>query len=72
MLPGLPSLLLRASREEIDLKPYYKSKKTPCRYCEYKSICSFNMGGCENKYNYIDKKSKEEILEKIKNERFIK
>ena len=57
---------------KIDLKPYYKSKKTPCRYCEYKSICSFNMGGCENKYNYIDKKSKEEILEKIKNERLIK
>ena len=51
----------------IDLKPYYKEKKTPCKYCDYKSICSFNMGGCENKYNYIDKKSKEEIFENIKN-----
>ncbi len=51
----------------IDLKPYYKDKKTPCKYCDYKSICSFNMGGCENSYNYIDKKSKEEILHKIKN-----
>lgn len=51
----------------IDLKPYYKDKKTPCKYCDYKSICGFNMGGCENKYNYIDKKSKEEILSKIKN-----
>ena len=51
----------------IDLKPYYKDKKTPCKYCDYKSICSFNMGGCENSYNYIDKKSKEEILQKIKN-----
>ena len=51
----------------IDLKPYYKDKKTPCKYCEYKSICGFNMGGCDNKYNYIDKKSKEEILAKIKN-----
>ncbi len=56
----------------IDLKPFYKDKKTPCKYCDYKSICGFNMGGCENKYNYIDKKSKEEILSKIKNERFIK
>ena len=56
----------------IDLKPFYKDKKTPCKYCDYKSICAFNMGGCENKYNYIDKKSKEEILSKIKNERFIK
>lgn len=51
----------------IDLKPYYKDKKTPCKYCEYKSICGFNMGGCENNYNYIDKKSKEEILNRIKN-----
>ena len=52
----------------IDLKPYYKDKKTPCKYCDYKSICGFNMGGCENKYNYIDKKSKQEILDKIRNE----
>ena len=50
----------------IDLKPYYKDKKTPCKYCEYKSICGFNMGGCENSYNYIDKKSKEQILSEIK------
>ena len=48
--------------------PYYKDKKTPCKYCDYKSICGFNMGGCENKYNYIDKKSKQEILEKMRNE----
>ena len=52
----------------IDLKPYYKDKKTPCKYCDYKSICSFNMGGCENSYNYIDKKSKEEILRKLRDE----
>lgn len=51
---------------KIDLKPYYKNKKTPCRYCDYKSICGFNMGGCENKYNYIETKTKEEILNKIK------
>lgn len=50
----------------IELKPYYKEKKTPCKYCDYRSICGFNMGGCENNYNYIDKKSKEEILEKIR------
>ena len=52
----------------INLKPYYKDKKTPCKYCDYKSICSFNMGGCENSYNYIDKKSKEEILSKLSKE----
>ena len=52
----------------IELKPYYKNKKTPCKYCEYKSICNFNMDGCENQYNYIDKKAKDEILGKIKDE----
>ena len=52
----------------IELRPYYKNKKTPCKYCEYKSICNFNMGGCENQYNYIDKKAKDEILDKIKDE----
>ena len=51
----------------IDLKPYYKNKKTPCKYCDYKNICNFNMGGCENNYRYIDNKSKQEILEEIKN-----
>ena len=65
------TVIKQISREilggNIDLKPYYKDKKTPCKYCDYKSICSFNMGGCENSYNYIDKKSKEEILQKIKN-----
>ena len=64
------TVIKQISREilggNIDLKPYYKDKKTPCKYCDYKSICSFNMGGCENSYNYIDKKSKEEILRKLR------
>ena len=50
----------------IDLKPFYKNKKTPCSYCDYKNICNFNNGACLNKYNFIDEKSKQEILEKIK------
>lgn len=35
----------------IDIKPYYKNKKTGCDYCNYKSICQFNSSN--NKYNYI-------------------
>ena len=50
----------------IDLKPYNKKGKTPCEYCEYKSICGFNTRLCKNDYNYIDKKSKDEILNKMK------
>ncbi len=51
----------------IELKPYYKvaSKKTPCQYCTYKSICGFSKGFCGNNYNYIYNLSKEEIFDKM-------
>lgn len=50
----------------IDIKPSYntKSKKTPCEYCKYKSICNFDPN-C-NSYYYIQNKDKEQILEEIK------
>ena len=51
---------------KIDLKPYNKNGKTPCEYCEYKSICGFNPRLNGNKYNYIDKKSKDDIILKMK------
>lgn len=52
----------------INLNPYYntKTKKAPCEYCEYKSICQFKAGSYGNNYNYIGKKEKQEILEEIK------
>lgn len=50
----------------IDLKPYNKNGKTPCEYCEYKSICNFNSGICKNSYNYIKNINKDAILEIIK------
>ena len=52
----------------IDLKPYYKKGKTPCKYCEYKGVCGFNSRQNNNNYNYIDEKSKDEILFKMKQE----
>lgn len=55
---------------EIKLKPYYivSGKKTPCMYCEYKSICQFNPKNPDNNYFYISNKSKKEILEQIAKE----
>ena len=49
----------------IELKPYYKNKKTPCEYCSYKSMCGFNSGVVKKNYNFVDKMSKEEVLKKI-------
>ena len=50
----------------IELKPYNKNGVTPCEYCEYKQICNFNPSLYKNEYNYISKKDKDIILEKMK------
>lgn len=51
---------------KIDLKPYNKNGKTPCEYCEYKTLCGFNTKQNNNRYHYIDKKSKDDIIRKMK------
>ena len=64
-------LIKQISKEILDgninLRPYYivKEKKTPCSYCEYKSICQFNPKMEGNKYNYIGNKPRQEILDEI-------
>ncbi len=52
----------------IDLKPYYKDGKTPCEYCEYKSICRFDPKQKENTYQPIHKLSKDDIIRKMEKE----
>ena len=54
---------------KIDLKPYYsiKEKNTPCRFCEYKSICQFNPKFKGNDYKFIENRSEQEILDGINN-----
>lgn len=52
----------------IDIKPYYKNKSTPCGFCTYKAICQFDKNKFGNSYNYIPNLSNEEVWEKIENE----
>lgn len=54
----------------ISIKPYYKlkDKTSPCKYCDYKSICQFNKCGCKNEYRYIIYEDKQIVLENIKEE----
>lgn len=49
----------------IDIRPSYnvKKKKTPCEYCEYKSICNFDKS--KNEYSYVPNFEKEVVLEMI-------
>ena len=49
----------------IELKPYYKDKKTPCEYCIYKNICSFDKEVFKTKYRFVNKLGKEEFFNKI-------
>lgn len=51
---------------KIEIKPYHKKGKTPCEYCEYKTICGFNTKQNHNNYRYIEQKSKEDILKRMK------
>lgn len=53
---------------DIGINPYYntKNKRTPCEYCEYKSICNFNASDCGNGYNYINNAEKQAVLEMMK------
>ncbi len=49
----------------IELKPYNKDGKTPCEYCEYKSICTFDCRNKDNNYNYINKLTKDDIIKNM-------
>ena len=53
----------------IDLKPYYIVSKntTPCPNCNFKSICAFNPKFKGNDYKFIENKSRQKILDEIKN-----
>lgn len=51
---------------KIEIKPMYdkSGKKVSCEQCSYKSICAFNPK--INSYEYLQKKTKEEILDEIR------
>lgn len=53
---------------KIEIKPVYdvKQKKSACEYCQYKTICAFNSK--QNTYEYIQNKTKEQVLEELKKE----
>lgn len=63
-------LIKKISKEilegNIDIKPIYdiKTKTSACKFCEYKNICRFNSE--DNEYEYLGNKSRDEILNEIK------
>ena len=55
---------------EIALNPSYKlkDKKRACQYCPFRSICNFDVMLQENNYHRIENLSKEEIIERMREE----
>ena len=47
----------------IEKNPYKFGDKTPCEYCDYKSICNFDINLEDNNYKRISKKTMDEILD---------
>ena len=48
---------------EIKVRPYQLGTKTPCGWCEYRSVCRFDWQ--VNEYNRLESMGKEKALEKM-------
>ena len=52
----------------IDKNPYKSDKSCACTYCEYASVCNFDIKLEDNNYHKIYKKTLDEVIEKIQSE----
>lgn len=50
----------------IDKNPYKADKSCACTYCEFASVCNFDIKFEDNLYHKIYKKSLDEVIEKLK------
>jgi len=51
----LRKLLIVVSEGEISIRPYSKTNVKPCTYCEFYSICRFDINLEGNSYRYLKK-----------------
>lgn len=56
---------------EIQLNPSYKisDKKRACQFCPFRSVCEFDVMLPENDYHRLESLSKEEVLNRIREEK---
>ena len=50
----------------IDKNPYKADKSCACTYCEFASVCNFDIKFEDNSYHKIYKKTLDEVIEKLK------
>lgn len=53
------------SKGNIKMNPYKKGDDTPCRYCDYASICNFDVAEEEFGYRYLKKLDRDTFVDKI-------
>lgn len=46
---------------DISIKPVKNTKYSCCEFCRFSAICQFDSSMKDNKYNYVNKKSEEEV-----------
>lgn len=51
---------------KIDIIPYKKDKETACDYCDYSSICQFDISIKQNNYKIISDKKDDEIWDLLR------
>ena len=53
---------------KVETEPYELSKKTPCKYCSYRSICGFDEAIPGYTYRQLKELKYEDILDKMREE----
>ena len=51
----------------VSIEPYKKGKLKPCNYCDFKSVCQFDVLFKENNYKVLKSVTSEVVWEKLKN-----
>ncbi|MFB6465268.1 helicase-exonuclease AddAB subunit AddB [Cytobacillus sp. Hz8] len=56
------------SEGRVDLAPYKLKDKTPCTFCSFKPVCQFDESLESNSYRVLPTKSKEDIMNLVREE----
>lgn len=53
----------------VDISPYRMNQETPCTFCEFRSLCQFDIALKDNQYRTLKVDKGDEFLKKMFNER---
>ena len=50
---------------DVAINPYQLDSKTPCQFCDYRSICQFDVANDKNSYRVIESDKQADVLKKM-------